>query len=81
MGFDANANGYKVAKINYKQRCNVEVYSLRTNSWDLIATGGPDLGSTYYKDIINYVLSKCLEFRCIIKEEIGFQIFPLTRFS
>lgn len=44
--FDANANDYKVAKIKYKKRCNV--YSLSTNSWDLIATGGPDLGTYIY---------------------------------
>ncbi|XP_074371329.1 uncharacterized protein LOC141712329 [Apium graveolens] len=51
--FDANANDFKVAKINYKIRCNVEVYSLSTNSWDLIATGGPNLGICIAENVIH----------------------------
>lgn len=39
--------------INYKQRSNVELFSLSTNSWNLIATGGLDLGDCLAEDIIH----------------------------
>ncbi|KAK1358735.1 hypothetical protein POM88_043209 [Heracleum sosnowskyi] len=39
--FDMSTEDYKVAKVSCMEKSKVEVYSLKSNSWDVITTSGP----------------------------------------
>ncbi|XP_074346118.1 F-box/kelch-repeat protein At3g23880-like [Apium graveolens] len=47
--FDVNTDDYKVAKISCTERSKIEVYSLSSNSWDVITTTGPGSDTRVYK--------------------------------
>ncbi|KAL1803330.1 hypothetical protein ACET3Z_031977 [Daucus carota] len=51
--YERNSDDYKVAKISCTEVFRVEVYSISSNSWDLIATSGPSYSKTFYDNVVH----------------------------
>ncbi|KAL1803329.1 hypothetical protein ACET3Z_031976 [Daucus carota] len=51
--YDTISDDYKVAKISCTGVFRVEVYSLSSNSWDLIATSGPSYSKTFFDNVVH----------------------------